>query len=281
VVFRATHALDLSPEQKTALEKIGDDLRHGSGAGAGGDGGAPAASAAVEGDGGAHNARSEMKEAHADLVAGVKAGKLDMAKIDAHQASMDKSMKARQEKELDALTKLHGTLTPEQRAKVVTNIKAAEEKRASRIKQHEAKTGGDGGKPNFAKMRFEHYTRDLDLSDEQKKKVEGILPKEDKSDAAREDAKKVLDATVAAFEKETFDAKKLPQPDPKKRPAAFSDLAKFFNGLVPILKPEQREKLANKLDKPSDGHGGHGGGGGRRPGGRDWHEQQEEDDEID
>jgi hypothetical protein len=279
-IFRATHGLDLSADQKSSIEKIGEDLRSHAGAAAGGDGGAAPAAA---GDGGAANtARAEMKEAHADLLNGVKAGKLDMAKLDAHQAAMDKAAKARVDRELDALNKLHGTLQPEQRAKVVSNIKAAEEKRANRIKQHE-KDKPDAGKPNFAKMRFEHYTRDLDLNDDQKKKVDGLLPKEDKTDAMREESKKVLDATLAAFEKDGFDAKKLPQPDPKKHAQPFTDLAKFFNGLLPILKPEQRDKLAAKLEKQG-GRGGTGGPhrGGRGGGGGDHgdHEQQEEDDEV-
>jgi Spy/CpxP family protein refolding chaperone len=276
-IFRATHGLDLSTDQKSTIEKIGEDLRAGNPAAAGGgDGGA--APAAAAGDGGA-NPRAEMKEAHADLINGVKAGKLDMAKLDAHQAAIDKATKARMDRELEALNKLHGTLQPEQRAKVVSNIKAAEEKRANRMKAHDKP---DAGKPNFAKMRFEHYTRDLDLSDDQKKKVEGLLPKEDKTDAMREDNKKVLEATLAAFEKEGFDAKKLPQPDPKKKMQPFADLAKFFNGLLPVLKPEQRDKLAAKLEKPSggSGRGGPHRGGGRGGWGDSDHEQQEEDDET-
>lgn len=276
-IFRATHNLDLSADQKSSIEKIGADLRAGAAA-AVADGGAPAAGA--DGGAGGNTARAEMREAHADLVNGVKAGKLDMAKLDAHQAAIDKAAKARMERELEALNKLHGTLQPEQRAKVVSNIKAAEEKRASRIKAHEKP---DAGKPNFAKLRFEHYTRDLDLSDEQKKKVEGLLPKEDKTEAMREESKKILDATLAAFEKDGFDAKKLPQPDPKKHNQPFADLAKFFNGLLPILKPEQRDKLAAKLEKQPGEHGGGRGGphrGGRGGEGRD-HEQQDEDDEVD
>lgn len=254
-LFRAASTADLKEEQRSALEKLATEFRE-------------ADKAAMDPDAGA---RSEMKQAHDDLVAGVKAGKIDVTKVNAAQGTMEKASKARHDREADALNKLHATLEPAQRTAVVSKVREMEEKRAARMKLRSA---GDAGKPNPARLRLEHYTKDLGLDAEQQKKVDAMLPKDDpKAADPAEEAKKKTETVLAAFEKETFDAKTILAADATKKTAQpMADLVKFMNQLLPVLKPEQREKLAAKLEKASEGRGRPRGMGGAP------HEYQDDDE---
>jgi Spy/CpxP family protein refolding chaperone len=235
-LFRAVNTIELKGEQKATVEKIGADFREADRA------------ARADTDGG--GPRSEMKEAHAELVTEVKAGKIDPSKMTPHYAALEKAAKARQDREADALNRLHAALDPAQRTAVAASVRSFETQRAARMKGHEKP---DAGRTNH--FRVERYTRELDLDAEQQKKVEAILPKEDRTATLREDMKKHTDAVVAAFEKDGFDAKKLDSGAAKQARAPMEDQVKFFAQLVPILKPEQRERLAKNLAKGSEGHG--------------------------
>lgn len=240
-LFRAVSTLELRPEQKAGLEKIAADMRD-------------AEKATSEGDAG--TGRAEMKASHDDLVAGVKSGKIDAAKMDAHLALMEKASKARQEREAEALDKLHALLDPAQRAATVATVKAMEEKREARMKARMADAGAahdgggaDGGARVFnARTRLENMTKDLALEPDQAKKVQAMLPKDDPKTDLREEAKKRSDATLEAFQKDELDAKKL-ELDPKKALQPMADTVKFLTQLVPILTPIQRDKLVVKVER--------------------------------
>jgi Spy/CpxP family protein refolding chaperone len=269
-LFGAAAGLDLKPEQKTTIDKIGADLHEGGGGKDDND--ADGGSGGGSGGGGSSEARSAMKEAHTELVNGVKAGKIEPAKIEAHHAVIEKAMKARQGKEADALNKLYAALEPAQRTAAVASVRAQEEKRAARMKAHERPDAG--ARPNFTRMKLERYTKELDLDAEQTKKAQALLPKDDGKGedmtAMREEAKKHQDAVLAAFEKDGFDAKKLMTPvDGKKMRGPMEAEMKFLTAYIAILKPEQREKLAARIDKQGGEHSRH------RPGGP-WGEEEED-----
>jgi Spy/CpxP family protein refolding chaperone len=109
--------------------------------------------------------------------------------------------------------------------------------------------------PDAAK-RLEHLTKQLDLDAAQQKKVEALVAKDDHP--AMEEMKKHADAVLAAFEGDGFDAKKL-EAAPAAAKKGMAQHAQFVAGLLPILKPEQREKFAAGLEKsPRGQHGGEG-----------------------
>lgn len=239
-LFRAVSTLEIRPEQKAGLDKIAADMRD-------------AEKAASEGDAG--TGRSEMKASHDDLVAGVKSGKIDAAKMDAHLALMEKASKARQDREADALGKLHALLDPAQRAATVAAVKAMEEKREARMRARMADAGAahdggaDGGVRVFnARTRLENMTKDLALEPDQAKKVQAMLPKDEPKTDLREEAKKRSDATLEAFQKDELDAKSL-EIDPKKATQPMAETVKFLTQLVPILTPIQRDKLVVKVER--------------------------------
>lgn len=245
-LFRATQQLELREDQKAALEKISADLNE-----------------ARQQDGG-NTSRIEMREANEDLVAGIKAGKVDVAKCNAHGPLLEKAAASARDKDDEALKRLHEILDAGQRATVVGNVRKQEEKREARMKAHEKP---DAATVNFARQRMESFTRDLGLDAEQQKKIEAAYPAADSKAVSdvREEAKKELDALLTAFEKDTFDPKAAIG-DVHKAKRAFEELVAFMAKITPVLKPEQREKLAKKLEHQGERPGGFGGPGRpRRP----------------
>jgi hypothetical protein len=259
-LFRAVNSLELKDDQRATLEKVAADLRE-------------AEKAAREGaDGGA---RSEAKEANDELVAGVKAGKIAIAKMESHYAALEKVAKARQDREADALNRLHAALEPSQRTTIAASVRLSETQQAVRMKLSEKP---DGGRPNMSRTRLERYTRGIDLDAAQQKKVEAILPKDDRATTLQDEARKYTDAVLVAFEKEGFDAKKLDGGAGKQARAPMEEQVKYFGQLLPILTSEQRERLAKNLgrgsvDLPIRPHRGMGLGGRS-------HDGLEDDDEV-
>jgi Spy/CpxP family protein refolding chaperone len=227
-IFRAAQELELKDAQKATVEKLGEPIH------------AEAAPVA------------EMKEYHVALLAQVRAGKIELAKLEPLQAALEKAQQARKDKEAEALNGLHAALEPAQRKALVASVRA---------KQSEH--GGPRGEPPSPADRLAHLTKDVDLDAAQQKKVEPLLAK-DAAPPSREEMKKHTEAVLTAFEGEGFDAKKV---EPAAAPAGkgmAAQHAQFLAALVPLLKPEQREKLAASLEKQRGGE--HGGGpGGEEP----------------
>jgi Spy/CpxP family protein refolding chaperone len=225
-IFRAAHDLDLKDAQKATVEKLGADLR-GDGAGQ----------------------PSEMKDYHTALLAQVRAGKIETAKLDPLQAAAEKAMKARREKEAEALNGLYAALEPAQRKALVAAVRAKQAAHKPDPAKAEA----------HAKDRLAHLTKQLDLDAAQQKKVEPLLAKEAPPAVVQDAMKQHADAVLGGFEGDGFDAKKL---EPKSPPGAapMTAHAQFLAALLPILKPEQREKLAADMEKPGRGmrHGPNG-----------------------
>jgi Spy/CpxP family protein refolding chaperone len=241
--FAAADEAELKPEQKTKVEEIRKGLH--------GDGSSP---------------RDDAKGFREELEAQVKVGKIEMAKLEPHLAAIEKSAKERIEKEDDALNKLYGALEPAQRSAVAAKVKAKQAERDARMAKRPFMRPGGGSQ--IARM-----TKNLELDDAQKKKVDALATKHEGDGGAPPaimEADKRTAAIATAFEKDGFDAKKIEPTDPKKARAPFEAQAKLFADLLPILQPAQRDKLASQMDRA--GHGGrHGrpGGGGHGTGGGD------------
>jgi Spy/CpxP family protein refolding chaperone len=218
--------------------------------------------------------REEMKALHDEIVAEIKANKIDQAKIDAKQADVEKAMKAHHDKQTDALNQLHATLDEGQRKAVVAKVREDMKKRDERMAKWKEKAKdkeADKDKGKDMKKGFSgHLAKELDLTEAQQKKVEAIAPKDDKAAMPDWDAmKKHEDAILDAFEKDGFDAKKLEMPAEAKKFHGPMD-AKFLSQLLPILDQKQRDKLADDMSKMGDMHGKpgmmHGPGMGHGPG---------------
>ncbi len=251
MMLSAAHDLTLKDAQQTTVAKLTEQLHAG--------GEAPS---------------GEGKAYHTALAAQVRAGKIDTAKLDVLQAAMDKGMQAHKDKEAEALNGLYAALEPAQRKALVAAVRAKQAERAAKS-EHKAEVAKltDADR---AKRRLDHLTKQLGLDAAQQKSVAAALAKAPPpagGDTGREEMKKHGDAVLTAFEADGFDAKKLEAapaaptaPTTAKKPLGpMAEHAQLLAILVPLLKPEQREKLAAGMEKQG-GRRGEGEEGGEGPG---------------
>lgn len=229
VLLRGAYEFNLTDDQKTTLDKAEDQLYAD-----------PASSP-----------WTAMKAFHTDLAAGIRATKLDNAKLQADYAAIDKAVQAGLEREAEVLNTLHGALDATQRQALVDEVKA---KRAAHERPHMA--GPDGGPVDWAKGRLVRLTAELALDDGQQKSVAALLAKDTTMTTAtmqarREAAQKRVDTLLAEFPKDSFDAKKLDlsQGNGKTPHDSLERQATFTAALLGILHPDQREKLAVRTER--------------------------------
>ncbi len=200
--------------------------------------------------------RDAFKAFHADLVAGVKAGKVDTAKMQADEAAIDKIIAAGQAKQADALDGLHAALTADQRKALTAAVRARQAAREEKMPP--MPPPGDAGTPDWQKRRVDRLTRELALDDGQQKQVTALVAKNAPASPGtwqtrRDEMKKKSEAILAAFEQDAFDAKKqdLSMGPPGGKPhEMFDKQVALVSGLLPILKQDQRDKLAASMDRP-------------------------------
>jgi Spy/CpxP family protein refolding chaperone len=260
----AALALDLKDDQRATVKKLSEE-------------------AAAEKP---EDARAGMKEMNTEIVAGIKAGKVDAAKLEPHYAKMDEAQKEKHAVQVKALNDLHAALTPDQRKALVA---ALETKEAERNGPAAGAPGASGAaaapvpppaepkvdpakekerKADMAKRELERMTRELGLDEAQQKEMEKVIAKkkEAKEDrkAMREAEKKRFEKLLSEFEKDKFDASKL-ELSPKSTMREHAKMmVEHYNAVLKVIKPEQRDKFASSIER---GHGMMGRGMGRPMGG--------------
>jgi Spy/CpxP family protein refolding chaperone len=205
--------------------------------------------------------RTAMKAFRTDLVAGVRAGKLDTTKLKTDDGGVDKAIADHQSKEADALDSLFALLQPIQRSALVSNIKAKQAEREQHMTEWMQGKDADGGTVDWTKKRLDKLTTDLTLDAGQQKQVAAILAKPtDVPNAAGmqarwADRKAKADALLTAFAGESFEAKKLDLSVMPGKTAhdPMDHMVSFYTQLLPILHPDQRDKLATSMDRPFGG----------------------------
>jgi Spy/CpxP family protein refolding chaperone len=198
--------------------------------------------------------RNANKTFRTDLVAGVRAGKVDTTKTQPDEAAVDKAVAAAQQKQADAINGLHAALAGDLRKALTAAVRT---KQAA----HEEKMppmASDAGAADWQKRRVDRMTREFALDDAQQKQVTALVAKGDAPTPAtmqswHDDMKKKMEALLTAFEQDTFDAKKLDlarAPGKKAPHDALDKQVTFVTGMLGILRPEQRDKLAASLERP-------------------------------
>jgi hypothetical protein len=223
--FRAAHDSDLSDDQKTAVAKLEE----------------PMSSETTP--------RREMTTLHADLVNGVKEGKMDAAKLAADEAAIAKMLSSREEEQATALAGLHDALTPAQRGIVADAVRAVRERPPA---------AAPPGATDWATHRLEHMKSQLVLDQDQVKQVAAVLAREAPTPAAaqahHEAVARQTEAVARAFESDTIDVKKLDlSASPgRKSTDAFDRQIKYVTLLLPILTPGQRDRFAALMEHPRE-----------------------------
>ena len=220
---RSAEGLDLKDEQTATVEKLDSQLD--------------------EGD----DAKNAIDELHQDVIAGVKAGKVDTAKLEPRLAAIQKLIQARLDKEAVVLNALYAVLEPPQRATVIADIRAQERERDDRFGKRDA---GAESVADRNKRRLDRLTKELDLDASQQPKVQAALAALPAPTDVHAQWRKQLDALLTAFEGDAFDAKKLDafKPAEAKARIGIDREVQLLAQLVPILKPEQRDVFAARLE---------------------------------
>ncbi len=231
--FRAALDGDLADDEKATLDKLEEPLRN---------------------DPGPHH---ESAAFHGDLVASTKAGRIDAAKLQTDEAALNKAYASREDDQATALRGLHDALSPERRKAVVDAIRAMQ---AAHDRPPASLSAA--GATEAVVRRVDRMKTQLGLDADQQQQVSALLLRDQPSPAAIqarfEANKKQMDALLTAFEKDAFDAKKVDlAPFPGRKPSdGMERQAKYIGQLLPILRPEQRERLATMMDHPHEhGHG--------------------------
>ncbi|AKV00639.1 hypothetical protein AKJ09_07302 [Labilithrix luteola] len=201
--------------------------------------------------------RKEAREIHVEVANEVKAGKIEQAKLAPTYTAMDKAVTAQKEQEAAALNTLYATLEPAQRKALVDDVRG----KLAEMDKHMPPPKDDAQRREMVtKQKVERYSRDAELDDTQKKSLEAIFTKDAAKDGGlatmpdmAAEMRATNEAVVDAFEKDPFDATKLPQFDgaaaAKKARVPIEQEVTLLTQLLPILKPDQREKLSVKLSR--------------------------------
>lgn len=232
--------LDLSADQKTAVEKIRSDLL-----------------AKME------PARTAEQNLAGVLADGVAAGAVDRAKADAAIDQVVAQTQALHGTTLDAMNKLHAALTPAQRATLVAKLQEHFEK-WKEANGHEDEQGQHRSGYVLA------LVRDLSLSQDEAQQIKDNFRKllaasapaagqktPNVQDHQHKEVTDQLQAFGTAFKADKFDARSL-----KGASAASGRMAKwgatrmarFFEAAAPILTADQRAKLAQMIRDRASHH---------------------------
>jgi len=191
---------------------------------------------------------------HADLAAQVRAGQGGASKIRADEAGLVSALEAHIAKESDVLNGLHAVLDPSQRRSAAASARATlgstRSKLAASAEQQPGMAHGESPQ-GVTKRKLDRLTRELDLDAAQQQQVAKWLSERSGPMNRDHGAKwRHMDALVTAFEGDTFDAKtKIPPNIAAEVHEHIDRKVAFLSVLVPILRPEQREKLAANIEK--------------------------------
>jgi Spy/CpxP family protein refolding chaperone len=198
--------------------------------------------------------RSAYAQREADVTYAVRTGKFDDTKLKGDGAAIDEALLAAEAHEVTALDTLHAVLDRDQRSALVAALRTkAAERREHRPAAPPESTAGPGVAEQN-NQTLERMTRDLTLDAKQRKTVAVLLAK-DSGNRGRgvsgfDDMLKRLDTFLSAFESLGFDAKTLDLTDSRPPHAGEKAEVALLEKLVPILTPEQREKLAVVRSRP-------------------------------
>jgi Spy/CpxP family protein refolding chaperone len=198
---------------------------------------------------------SAFQMLHADLAAAVRTGNIDPAKVQADETVLANAVQTHTVQEVDALNGLHAILNPSERETAVAEVRSGQSGRA------EEQAGGQPGKSREA--RLDRLTRELGLDHDQRQRVSALLSA---SPASGPDYRAALerrfDDVLNGFSSDHFDARttiqaSAPSPAEMIRQRVQQETA-FLSQLIPILRPDQREKLATNLEQSDRMSGHHG-----------------------
>ena len=193
-----------------------------------------------------------------DLAAAIRAGAIDAARMKRHEQTISSAIRAHRVKKVDALDELHAMLDGPARGAVVSAVRArlADREDGEPPSILGARGTGPTGPVDSLKHRLDLLKGELSLDAEQHKRIAGLPMIKDeeralqKIEGFRDQRRKRAEALLGAFPTDAFDAKAVVAPTSQKAPGQVTKQGvAFVSRLLAILKPEQREELASKIDE--------------------------------
>jgi Spy/CpxP family protein refolding chaperone len=216
--------LDLSPDQRTAVDKIRADFV-----------------AKME------PARAAGKDLANTLADGVAAGAVDRPKTDAAINKLVTQVQGLHDPSLVALNQLHAALTAQQRAALVDAVQAHWEK----WKDAHGRDEQDDHQHRSGHLLS--LVKELGLTKDEAAKIKANFHERMKNSPQDQGHKEVQDhlqAFATAFKGEAFNAKSLAgakAADGHMARWGATRMARFFEAAAPVLTPDQRTKLAQTI----------------------------------
>lgn len=188
-----------------------------------------------------------------DLADQVRSGAIDAGKVQSDEAAVTSAIQAHVNREIDGLDALHTMLDPTERGDLVTLARSQE-------------SGPGAGMPHGAKsvegasQRLDRLTQELDLDQDQRARVSAMIASEPApSLPPGTDGRQRLGAILDAFSSDSFDARPILEPTASTVPGVVREHVQrktaFLMQLVPILRPDQRERLASDIQTGRGAHG--------------------------
>jgi hypothetical protein len=192
------------------------------------------------------------------LAAQVRVGVIDPAQVQADENVATRALAAHQSQAVFALNSLHALLVPEQRVWVAAVVRAEQ----PGLTEAQPRPGLEEGMTD----RLDRLTRELTLDPGQQQQVAALLSAEAPAGPAHHfDARRRFDAALSAFPTVTFDARTVAPKTESLGTMVHEHLQRrldFLTNLIPILRPDQRDRLASIIATRETREWGH-----RRPGG--------------
>lgn len=194
-----------------------------------------------------------------DLANQVRLGAIDRAKVQADESAVVNAFRYHGQEEADVLETLHASLAPTDRSDIVAAARAERPGMAERQPNQGPWQGQSASERQ--KEHVDRLTRDLDLDAQQQQQVSSIFNSQPPPENWREEHAQRVDALLDAFQSDTFDARTaVPLASssvPEKVHERVERRVRFLSQLLPILRPDQREKLASMIESDHTMERGH------------------------
>ncbi len=203
------------------------------------------------------NGRDTQTAFHAlrmELARQVRAGTIDIAALQPQENAAALALQAHIDKEVDTLNTLHGSLDPSQRAAVVAAVRATQPGRT----ETQPPTGAPPSSEAMRQKKLDRLTTELGLDSAQQQQVSALLEAQPPRPARMSWRQQHMDAILAGFASSAFDARAMiPAPPMSPTDMMREGIARevaFLTKFVPILRVDQRERLASKMETTKMGH---------------------------
>ena len=217
---------------------------------------------------------ASRSEFHATIAQAVRSGKLDTEAVKAHFEKRAAEREARRAAHTEALNTLYATLTPEQRAAVVTDIKARFDTKNDSFEGRKHREGdGRGFEKGNREKRHDKggfgMFQGLNLTAEQQQQLAALEPNPtgrftDKTArntdraAARQEMKQCRTDYLESFAGEKFDAAaRCSKRSAEDRSAKMTQHFENFQKMLTILTDEQRNQPADRMEQAPAPHRNH------------------------